>query len=149
MKTLEFCNITFGPANIIKEWNILDLQDFYTGVDIQCDIAFNFISGTVLAIRPYENYKCIIVQYDQSTCFLYYNIVVCNVAVGDAISTGLQLGTVNKFVHFECVNKHSNFKYLPVRIGAVTYYKTDPMPYLLGNIHLNDPNSIFINDGSI
>lgn len=110
---------------------------YHSGIDLYADTIYS-ICPCVCTYVGYDDQdkNVIIVQYDASTSFRYANLKDVSVEPGDIIESGQELGHADKFVHFEYLNRQPS-KWC-VRVGHESYYKHDPISYVMGEVKFND-----------
>ena len=103
---------------------------YHTGIDIYGDKVFSYADGIVLAVGKEDNRYAITIQYDVFSCLRYMNLKSVSVKAGDVVQAGFLLGSADKYVHFEFINKYTSM--WSVRIGKETYYKHNPIDMIGG-----------------
>lgn len=135
--TIPDCPITGTSAKIIKQCVMSSSSALYksskgyhTGVDIECSgTVYSLTYGSVIQCDREPAGYTVTIQYDATRCFQYKYLNSTAVKLNDQVDSGTKIGEVNNQVHFEYLSPTKSL--WPVRIGARTYYKNDPMDILI------------------
>jgi hypothetical protein len=127
------------PSHVIKQgWQ--GTRPFMTGCLIITDDVFSICSGLVVDVGQDEKSSLysVTVEYEYAVWVRYCQLESCDVAFGDTIERKTRIGTAyNGLLRFEyCSDEFSVF---PVRTTDRQMYKHDPMPILVGDLTLPDP----------
>lgn len=128
----KFSEITDSDKGIRLPW-IGDKKDslykengYHTGIDIYADNVYSFASGVVISVGKTDKFYAVTVQYDSNIALRYLHLKTVSVRAGQAVQAGFNIGTADKYVHFEYVTKIKDSSMWSVRIGTETYYKQNP-----------------------
>lgn len=151
--TLNYSILTKSKAIILvpyidnnkNEWYKY-YKGYHSGLDITADTsskqdmnAYSFSSGVVIQVGEDEDGTySVTIQYDVVNSLRYMHIKKVNVSEGDIISIGDEVGTYNRYFHFEYVSTNKGDSIWYVRVGTITYYKHNPELVLNGEILLDN-----------
>lgn len=141
---LEYCDVTQGPAEIVKSYIDVDFlenkiaTELHSGVDIKTTSVYSVSPGLVKLIGNVDGkHVNIFIQSDDTNCYNYCHMKTCAVEYYDAVELGTYLGEADEFVHFEYLNTQRSR--WPFRIGTSTWYKHNP-EVVLTNGYLSNYN---------
>lgn len=139
MDRLVSPTISKFPADILKTWGVNSTcVNCHTGVDLvlRDGEVLSCCAGVVTSVgMDYTSHMCVSVEYDADTLIRYMHLQTAAVVLGQAIRGGDRIGIHQSYVHVELcqVDPSRVGKYqFPVRVGARTYDKFDPMKILSG-----------------
>lgn len=133
-----FHQITFSDREIKLPWigskkhELYKEFGFHTGIDLYADGVYSFCYGVVTNVGTDGDHYAVTVQYNAFASLRYLHLKSVSVKAGEIIQQGFNLGTADKYVHFEYVTKDKGDSIWPVRIGTETYYKHDPLDMIGG-----------------
>lgn len=130
--------VTHGDVKILQYFNISEkvpyhskFTGYHTGVDIECKEVYSAFPGTVILVnRPDTKTYTVIVQYNSNHAFAYCNLKAPAVEVGAQVDTDDLIGTCNKYVHVEYLNKSQTNRFRVMLVNQM-FYKQDPLDILL------------------
>ena len=146
MKKL-FTSVTRTLSPVLKTWSDNQAQGYFTGVMLYACEVFSICDGVIVQIeKSHSNRSVVTVQYSSNLYVRYLNISSDSLTSteGKTIEEGQLIGEAynNKLI-FEVCSTSGN-KLWPVRIGKYTFYKTDPMPYLVDSASVFKQHNIYI-----
>lgn len=127
-----FAKITDSDKGIKLPWigstkdSLYKTHGFHTGIDLYTNNVYSYASGVVTSIGRDDRYVAVTIQYDIFTSLRYLHLNSATVVVGQIVQSGFNIGTADKYVHFEYATKNKGSSLWAVRVGTETYYKQNP-----------------------
>lgn len=131
---IKNCIITKQDSKIIRDWKVSN-REIHSGIDILGNKVYAPFHGVVIdcLYNPKEK-NVIIIQYSSTICTRLANLASVSVRRGSVVVVGDEIGTCDKFVHVEYLvsQKPNNIPPMSVRIENLSYYKINPIDFVLG-----------------
>ena len=126
------CELTHETSYILKYWSRKSLESqSHTGIDVSGTNVYSLCYGVVIAVEHDNDGQSVTVQYNDDICVRYCHLSYVKVNVGEAIQYEDEIGTCNRYVHFEYCTSSMSESDWAVRVDDLTFYKCNPLPVLL------------------